>query len=531
MPSTSSSGRNDLPAVLEPPAEDGPRPSLRSVLASHGEDVCRLLEVHGAILLRGWEVATREAFAEAVGELPLRPIRDYLPAEAGREPLLGERRSSSSSSSEALPPPPLAIWPTNNLRRTGAYLSHEVLPHTENYYALEHMMHGAAVAAVAAGRALSAHDGALSAHDGALSAEPPRVIAFYCASAPWLGGETALFDGPQAFHSLPPRLLVALRRRHRIRRIVSLARLQRRHAIGQAQLGALYRACAAAGARMRLLTSESAAPSAQYGAPLRPLLELTFERAVIDESPLPPLVPPLVTAPPPRADAKGHAHDGAFDAPGAHDGAHPPRGPWASNAFRGRVAFNFGELGAAARCALLSGLVQRGLFAGWAWALHRALWVLSLRSSLLACLLGALDALPALLCQPHSWWLHRCEQRAVKQAHGARGARGSSGGGGGGGGDRRRRKHRGEGRRAAPGVQRGAPASRPLGEVLTDRQGEQIGRALAAHASCFRWRRGDVLLVDNARILHDGMPGLGPRRLWVAMWGARDRARQAVTSG
>ena len=45
-------------------------------------------------------------------------------------------------------------------------------------------------------------------------------------------------------------------------------------------------------------------------------------------------------------------------------------------------------------------------------------------------------------------------------------------------------------------------------------------RALAAHASCFRWRRGDVLLVDNARILHDGMPGLGPRRLWVAMWGA-----------
>ena len=55
---------------------------------------------------------------------------------------------------------------------------------------------------------------------------------------------------------------------------------------------------------------------------------------------------------------------------------------------------------------------------------------------------------------------------------------------------------------------------------------ERIGHALAAHASCFRWRRGDVLLVDNARILHDGMPGLGPRRLWVAMWGARDGARQ-----
>jgi hypothetical protein len=273
------------------------------------------------------------------------------------------------------------------------------------------------------------------------------VIAFYCASAPWLGGETALFDGPLAFHSLPPRLLATLRRRHRIRRIVSLARLQRRHAIGQAQLGALYRAGAAAGARMRLLTSESAVSNARYGASLRPLLELSFERAVLDESPLPPLVPPLATAPQPRADAEGHAHDGApkdtlatapqtradaeghahdgaYDAPDAHHGAHPTRGPWASRApdahhgahptptttrgpwasraFRGRVAFNFGELGAAARCALLSGLVQRGLFAGWAWALHRALWTLALHSSALACLLGALDAAHGLLCHPRS---------------------------------------------------------------------------------------------------------------------------------
>ena len=40
-----------------------------------------------------------------------------------------------------------------------------------------------------------------------------------------------------------------------------------------------------------------------------------------------------------------------------------------------------------------------------------------------------------------------------------------------------------------------------------------------AHASVFRWQRGDVLLIDNARVLHDGMPGFGPRRLRVALLG------------
>ena len=64
------------------------------------------------------------------------------------------------------------------------------------------------------------------------------------------------------------------------------------------------------------------------------------------------------------------------------------------------------------------------------------------------------------------------------------------------------------------------PARRPtLAEALDDEQGEHLGRALAEHASVFRWQRGDVLLIDNARVLHDGMPGFGPRRLRVALLG------------
>ena len=45
-----------------------------------------------------------------------------------------------------------------------------------------------------------------------------------------------------------------------------------------------------------------------------------------------------------------------------------------------------------------------------------------------------------------------------------------------------------------------------LGEALSPAEGAQLGRALAQHASIFSWARGDVLLIDNARVLHDGDP-------------------------
>jgi hypothetical protein len=35
--------------------------------------------------------------------------------------------------------------------------------------------------------------------------------------------------------------------------------------------------------------------------------------------------------------------------------------------------------------------------------------------------------------------------------------------------------------------------------------------------AAFAWREGDLLLLDNARVLHDGLPGVGPRKLHVAL--------------
>ena len=149
-----------------------------------------------------------------------------------------------------------------------------------------------------------------------------------------------------------------------------------------------------------------------------------------------------------------------------------------------------GELGRAARAALLGGLLRRGVFSNWRWAAHRLLWSLALRSPLVAALLSLADTLPA-LCHPLEALRCMRERRAAAAADDA--AAHASG-------------HRSRGRR------------RTLGETLTARQGEQIGHALAAHAVLFSWRAGDVLLLDNARVLHDGMPGFGPRRrLWVAL--------------
>jgi hypothetical protein len=40
-----------------------------------------------------------------------------------------------------------------------------------------------------------------------------------------------------------------------------------------------------------------------------------------------------------------------------------------------------------------------------------------------------------------------------------------------------------------------------------------LAAAVRRRFSSFRWQRGDVLLVDNLKMAHSGMPGFGPRRL------------------
>ena len=98
----------------------------RTALSLRRSEVLATLDAEGAVLLRGWRVQSAQQYGELLSALKLPDCSDYFPAEPGRSPIA---RSTAE-------PPAVTVWPTNSLRRTGGYLSHEILPHTENYYAV-----------------------------------------------------------------------------------------------------------------------------------------------------------------------------------------------------------------------------------------------------------------------------------------------------------------------------------------------------------------------------------------------------------
>ena len=107
-----------LPMIVEPSTA-----ASATIAQADAPQICRLLEAHGAVLLRGWSIQDSEAFASAISALckgsNLRSLDDYCPAEYGRD----HPRTAMNSST--------TIWPTNRLRTTGGYLQMEVVPHTE----------------------------------------------------------------------------------------------------------------------------------------------------------------------------------------------------------------------------------------------------------------------------------------------------------------------------------------------------------------------------------------------------------------
>lgn len=396
-----------LPLVVEPTAASSSRldevvaePQLWSALDASG----------GALLFRGWRVESSADFAAVVAALPIRPLlTDYFPAEPGRSPLEPDGHRLA------------AVWPTNTRRRTGGYLTPEVLPHSENYYALC----------------------------------PPRLVAFWCERAPWLGGETGLFDAAAALAALPPPLRAHLNQTFAVRRLVPSCRLRRRHGVDNKALNNLVRCDDGGGAGVDVRRVDDA-------------VEFCFEK------------PAVVTAPPMAAD---HHRDGEASQ---------------RVALRPALCINFGECGACGRAALFERLLRRGMFSGRRWAAHRVVWLLALRSRWAMRLLLLIDQLPG--------WL-RWPARALRSL-------------------RERHARPCSSQAPSPEASRSSRTGRcriqprpTLGESLSDRQAEQLGRALADHASVFRWARGDVLLIDNARVMHDGLPGAGPRSLKVALAG------------
>jgi alpha-ketoglutarate-dependent taurine dioxygenase len=194
----------DLPVASPSDEANATQQGLCSAVARDTRELRAALARAGALLLRGWGVRDESEFQRAVLALGFEPLSDYFPTEAGRRPF--RRRGCEY------------VWPTNSLRQTGAYLSPEVLPHTENYYAVQ----------------------------------TPRYVCFWCERTAWLGGDTCLIDGPAVFAELPSTLQRLLSfRAFRIRRVVSLQTLAQVYGVHGGSLDAFCARCERNGVRAR----------------------------------------------------------------------------------------------------------------------------------------------------------------------------------------------------------------------------------------------------------------------------------------
>jgi alpha-ketoglutarate-dependent taurine dioxygenase len=54
------------------------------------------------------------------------------------------------------------------------------------------------------------------------------------------------------------------------------------------------------------------------------------------------------------------------------------------------------------------------------------------------------------------------------------------------------------------------------GEEIPDHAMDAVRDAIWSNMVFFPWRRGDVLVIDNARVAHGRMPYRGPRKIVVA---------------
>jgi alpha-ketoglutarate-dependent taurine dioxygenase len=154
----------DVPLVLEARAGrvsvSGSLGALRDHLARREGAVMDLVYRHGAILLRGFPVASTRDFEETLLCLrSLRPMRGYFMAELGRVLVRGST----------------SVFHTNAFVKTGGSLYFGGF-HSENYY----------------------------------SSDVPAFIAFCCFKAPWLGGETGIVHMARAYQELSETLKAKL---------------------------------------------------------------------------------------------------------------------------------------------------------------------------------------------------------------------------------------------------------------------------------------------------------------------------------
>ena len=129
---------------------------LKTFLAAHSDRIRKDIYGHGAVLLRGFKVASSHDFEDVLSAIPgFRPMNGYFMAELGRDPVKGTGY----------------VFDTNTFFISGGDFRFGGI-HSENYY----------------------------------STDVPQFQCFCCLKRPWIGGETALFHMANAYAALRDRL-------------------------------------------------------------------------------------------------------------------------------------------------------------------------------------------------------------------------------------------------------------------------------------------------------------------------------------
>jgi alpha-ketoglutarate-dependent taurine dioxygenase len=164
---------------------------LKTFLAAHSDRIRKDIYGHGAVLLRGFQVASSRDFEDVLSAMQgFRPMKGYFMAELGRDPVKGTDH----------------VFDTNTFFISGGDFRFGGI-HSENYY----------------------------------SPDVPQFQCFCCLKRPWIGGETALFHMANAYGALRERLSAKLEAESFVANVIPLQEVADRYGLPEAQVEAFLK--------------------------------------------------------------------------------------------------------------------------------------------------------------------------------------------------------------------------------------------------------------------------------------------------
>ena len=164
---------------------------LKAFLAAHSDRIRKDIYAHGAVLLRGFKVASSRDFEDVLSAVPgFRPMKGYFMAELGRDPVKGTGY----------------VFDTNTFFISGGDFRFGGI-HCENYY----------------------------------STDVPQFQCFCCLKRPWIGGETALFHMANAYGALRERLSTKLESESFVANVIPLQSVAEQYDLPEAEVEAFLK--------------------------------------------------------------------------------------------------------------------------------------------------------------------------------------------------------------------------------------------------------------------------------------------------